>query len=283
MDRILLSIKNLEERFFYIILLCAVPYFILHISVGFIARNDPLLNWVFLTFLVSCLVTLILIRRRYFNHKLITAFTLFFIIGYSFYLPYSGGPNSGAAYSLQVLVITSVMMSNNKIRPITSVLLIAVLFVFISEYFTYDENVNYLRLLLDYILNLSFMALFMILFKRSYDLESGMTIQENIKVEQANKDLIKQTEKLDQTNDEINNLMSNLEATAEERAQLIEEKNQKMLEYSFINAHLLRAPISNILGLCQMKPNDPDYRTLEEKAKELDNVVRKIGSVLSKD
>jgi light-regulated signal transduction histidine kinase (bacteriophytochrome) len=59
------------------------------------------------------------------------------------------------------------------------------------------------------------------------------------------------------------------------------------MEYSFVNSHILRAPVSRILGLVQLlkrstsDTHDKDIMNhLEESSKELDEVVRKLSITL---
>ena len=60
----------------------------------------------------------------------------------------------------------------------------------------------------------------------------------------------------------------------------MDEENERLLEYSFINAHLVRAPIANILGLTQLKAGDPKLQQLKRSIEEMDMIVRKIAEVL---
>jgi signal transduction histidine kinase len=92
---------------------------------------------------------------------------------------------------------------------------------------------------------------------------------------------------LRQKNQIIEHLNKSLETKVERRTRLLKEQNSKLMEYAFINAHVLRAPVSRILGLINLlrKPNsDTDekeiIRLLEESSLELDKVVRNLSSTL---
>ncbi len=66
----------------------------------------------------------------------------------------------------------------------------------------------------------------------------------------------------------------------------MERQNEKLAEYAFINSHVLRAPLSRMLGLIQlMEMTDKkdlqliDY--LKKSGEELDEVVKKINTTLA--
>lgn len=87
-------------------------------------------------------------------------------------------------------------------------------------------------------------------------------------------------------NDELQELNKNLEARIEQRTQQLTVQNQKLTEYTFVNAHKLRAPISSILGLINLiERSSPDEYTtilahLKTCGKQLDTITRQISSNL---
>lgn len=108
-------------------------------------------------------------------------------------------------------------------------------------------------------------------------------------------------EKLIHSNDELNkqhnhNLKLNrdlkglndmLEERVKERTHVLEEKTKQLTEYSFVNSHLTRAPLSRILGLSNIMMHDEEsfkdkelVLAMESSAKELDKIVRRIDSLL---
>ena len=84
-------------------------------------------------------------------------------------------------------------------------------------------------------------------------------------------------------NEDLQELNRNLEARIEQRTGQLTVQNQKLIEYAFVNAHKLRAPISSILGLINLM----DQATPEEHAAifshlktcgiQLDNITRQIS------
>ena len=90
-----------------------------------------------------------------------------------------------------------------------------------------------------------------------------------------------------QLNKELNEVNEILEEKVKERTKVLEERNTQLTEYAFINSHLLRAPLSQILGLSNLLAyedlNVKDKTIVESLAKssaELDKIIRKISDLL---
>jgi signal transduction histidine kinase len=90
-------------------------------------------------------------------------------------------------------------------------------------------------------------------------------------------------------NEIIEQLNRELESKVELRTRLLKEQNAKLMEYAFVNAHVLRAPVSRILGLVNLLRKSESPRRaedseiiqhLEESSKELDSVVRDLSVTL---
>lgn len=88
-------------------------------------------------------------------------------------------------------------------------------------------------------------------------------------------------------NETIEKLNRELESKVEIRTKLLKEQNAKLKEYAFVNAHVLRAPVSRILGLVNLliirgtiKDDVEIIHHLEESSRELDNVVRNLSITL---
>jgi GAF domain-containing protein len=101
-------------------------------------------------------------------------------------------------------------------------------------------------------------------------------------VQQKNNELVNKTNEIKSVND-------NLEWLVRNRTQELEERNQKLVEYGFINSHLLRAPLTRILGLSDLISREV---TLQEKqmllhlldsARELDKVISRINDTLNEN
>lgn len=87
-------------------------------------------------------------------------------------------------------------------------------------------------------------------------------------------------------NEELKELNRNLEASIDERTVQLTVQNQRLAEYTFINAHKLRAPVASILGLInlmhQVAPEEKEtilvhLRTCGEQ---LDHIIHEVSKNL---
>lgn len=75
-----------------------------------------------------------------------------------------------------------------------------------------------------------------------------------------------------------------LQQNLEQKEQQIDASKKLISEYSFVNSHKVRAPLSNILGLIQLIKldcNEELLEMLEQSAEELDHVIHEVNSLLS--
>lgn len=93
-------------------------------------------------------------------------------------------------------------------------------------------------------------------------------------------------EKIREQNEAISQINKGLEDRVRRRTEELERQNEKLAEYAFINSHVLRAPLSRMLGLIHlMEMTDKkdlqliDY--LKKSGEELDAVVKKINTTLA--
>jgi PAS domain S-box-containing protein len=106
-------------------------------------------------------------------------------------------------------------------------------------------------------------------------------IEKNIQIEKINQDLKEQQAFVYALNQE-------LESKVEFRTLLLKRQNEKLSEYAFINAHLLRGPLCRIQGLVQVMQLNTDKKSemdqlliyMQQATKELDLVVHNITNHL---
>lgn len=97
-----------------------------------------------------------------------------------------------------------------------------------------------------------------------------------------------QNEKLVKYAEEINAINQSLEQRVSERTAALNEQNKQLTEYAFVNAHLLRGPLSRILGLAEVirftESREEQLKfveLLDISTKELDAVVHRITTILN--
>lgn len=88
---------------------------------------------------------------------------------------------------------------------------------------------------------------------------------------------------LTKLNEELKEVNRNLESRINERTSQLTIQNQRLTEYTFINAHKLRAPVASILGLInlvhQVKPEEKETILAHLKAcgEQLDTIIREVS------
>ena len=111
--------------------------------------------------------------------------------------------------------------------------------------------------------------------------------QQNILLNFQQGQIFDTSEELQRQKEEIQEINDSLEQRVKERTKVLEEKNKQLAEYAFINSHVLRSPVSTLMGLIGLLkhadlPEDEKnlYGHLKKTAEELDNVVFKINNAI---
>lgn len=108
----------------------------------------------------------------------------------------------------------------------------------------------------------------------------------NKQLNEKTEEVQSQSEALARLNDKLQNLNKNLEGLVEERTIQVMAQNQKLSEYTFINAHKLRAPVASILGLINLLPaasaaeREVIFTHLKTCSENLDTIIREVGKNL---
>lgn len=104
-----------------------------------------------------------------------------------------------------------------------------------------------------------------------------------------NNELTAANRELTYLNEQVRTMNHELEDRVKERTHELVQRNEKLTEYAFMNAHLLRSPVSRIKGLInlfimtkEVKEKEQVQSLLSETAEELDNVIHAISDRLNK-
>jgi len=100
-------------------------------------------------------------------------------------------------------------------------------------------------------------------------------------------EIFEKSQELKKQKQEIQLINESLELRVQERTSVLEAKNKQLAEYAFINSHVLRAPVSTMMGLINLisytsltEEDQRIYEHLIETGKILDNVVHKINTAI---
>lgn len=112
---------------------------------------------------------------------------------------------------------------------------------------------------------------------------------QNTEIEKQRAEIHEKSEELIQLNESLKNANVNLELKVLDRTRELEIKNQKLEEYTFINAHKLRAPVATVLGLIHLfnykdqVEGEKIMDGLKKTAIELDQAIKDIRKKLEEE
>jgi PAS domain S-box-containing protein len=113
-------------------------------------------------------------------------------------------------------------------------------------------------------------------------------IEQSQELRKRNEEIEKQSDKLKQLYTEIKSISDNQEVIIEERTRRIKVQSEKIIQYAFMNAHNLRAPVARIMGLIMLINHDKSNVDINEmlglidrEVNELDQVIKRINQVLA--
>lgn len=203
---------------------------------------------------------------------------------------YNGGVYSAysTAYFTIMMILISVMPRNFKI---SSLVVLCSITLVLSTFFNYSispEEATGFWMNVDYMMNSVLIAICVLFVKNDFESERITYDQYNEQIDRLTEQLFEKRKKLLHQRNEIENTRNNLEKIVEENTTELREKNELLASYAYDNAHILRAPLSNILGLIEILENDSTeneknaevLKQLKEQAHSLDLLVKKVNVIL---
>lgn len=273
--------QDLENQLFLAALFVAIPYFISSITFDLISLDSYVFLILDVTFLLTCLSMIFLNKKEKLRGLLMHFFCIFMLGGFVFYWSSSGGMEGGGPYVFPIISVLIILISRGLRSVMFAVLLVAIALLVSSDWMPVSGETSYSGLLFDFILNLNILMVLLVFFKRSLDKERDELEKKQLAVKKLNTELSIKSTELELYNRDVETIKKNLEKVAEKHFINLEKENQKIIEYSFINAHLVRAPLSNIIGIASLI-DEKNNKTvlLERSAKKFDAILHKISGVL---
>jgi signal transduction histidine kinase len=125
---------------------------------------------------------------------------------------------------------------------------------------------------------------------RKNELYQKEILESHAIIESQKNEIESQNEELIQAQEELKVINENLEKIIHQRTSDIETKNSKLLEYAYINSHLLRSPVARIKGLINLieiskdaESHDEYLNYLKISISELDDIVISISQILNNE
>ncbi|WP_425390312.1 hypothetical protein [Ekhidna sp.] len=280
-----IAAKSLEHQLFLITLIVAVPYFIMNIIFDLLneAYGVPLI--IDVVFLAICLVMLQLQRSAKNRNILINIFCVLILFGFVFFWVSSGGINGAGPYVFPIILVLILLITSKKTSYIFAGGLVGLVFVLSSDLIPVNEEITYSGLVFDFFINLILVVVLMATFKRALDKEQTALKRQNKVITSLNRKLSRKAAEIELYNRDITAIKNNLEKVAARHTENLQRENQRIIEYSFINAHLVRAPLTNIMGLVDHVDGNANTEKIEElkaNANNLDRVIRKLANILKR-
>ena len=273
------ALRTLEDKLFLIALLFAIPYFGLSMLFDFI--NSGPIRYTILdgSLLLICITLMFLFKVVKWRKYIIAGFSLLLAGGFLLSWTFSGGIEGGGAYIFFVLSVLLILINQGIFNRLITIALVGLVVLITSNVLEITGALSYHDLVFDFLLNLFILTILLLVFKKSLDNENRELEDQNRQIEALNEELQWKSQKLASYNQEVNVMKKNLEGIVEQRTEKLSLENQRDVEFAFINAHLVRAPIANIIGILNMSASE-ETATLRANVSELDTIVRKIGDVL---
>lgn len=147
---------------------------------------------------------------------------------------------------------------------------------------------NQLMILVAAILVLFLISTF--LFKKQFDLAKQLKDKNN-EITNHQKELVAQSNRLKEANEEISLMNENLEILVKERTKVIADQKLKILDYIMYNSHEVRGPLARILGLTKLwdkkaiteAEENEVIKKINLHAQELDDMVKKMNIKLDQE
>lgn len=250
------------------------------------------INSIFINLIVTVFFVLLLTLTRLEKSISIVALLLHLALLPAFvYFWYYNGGILGIVPFILCAYVGFIIATTNGLIKWTSVVIylmvISVLLFFPSLLGSHHPPQNLNSKPIDYLIFGLIITLFTVYLKNKYMHFRKQVDIRNDQLERISTTLLHQNEELKTQQEEIKAINENLESIIKEHTRGIEIKNRELAEYAFINAHMLRAPLSRILGLTSLIEMDAhtnirhEIRNVKSLAHEMDVVVRKINEVLN--
>lgn len=107
-------------------------------------------------------------------------------------------------------------------------------------------------------------------------------------LETQNRSLLQKNNNIQALFIEMKKLNSSLEEKVALKTKTLELQNRKLREYSFSNSHVLRAPLTRVMGLIKLIEHEKNYdhalvNLILSSSEELDSVIKKINDSLQEE
>lgn len=283
-----------EYQFFRGLLGASILFFLYRIGEAFYLNYYPIIRVDFAILGFSILVLSLLRFDNLFNW-LRVLYCLFLISSFVFYWYAYGGLHGPVTYMYFALITVFIALLPNKLRELFALVLGIVAIglaldaerSFLFAIRPLNERLNEL-LPFYYLFSVVVIAAFVGIVKRNFDKETRSLETSNTSLDQVNGELQYKFNDLLVQKEEIKSIQENLELFVSERTLVLNNRNQKLEQYAYNNAHFVRKHLSNIMGLLDVLElekeenniNPADLQEIRNNTEELDQLIRQVNTIL---
>ncbi|MEO7992415.1 MAG: hypothetical protein ABI663_22885 [Chryseolinea sp.] len=285
--------RDFESDIFRIGLVTSAIYLMLQF-VRDLVTVAPIINMFINLFSIIVIVLMLYLSNygRLYKWINLTFFLLLMLPLFSFFWIQYGGINGSVPYFF-ILYFLFATVSSSGITgwvAVSSGVIMLLLLLFFPTLFSETPSIFPLeekQLTLDFFVTCVLLTIFTLYVRKKFEHYRNQAERRNSQLEKIALTLTTQHEILVREQSEIESINNNLEQLIQERTRQIEDTNKALSEYAFINAHMLRAPLSRIIGLSYLMERDAvngskkKILEIKELAGSMDNVVRKITDALA--
>ncbi len=254
----------------------------------------PIINMFINLFSIVVIVLMLYLSNygRLYKWINLAFFLLLMLPLFSFFWIQYGGINGSVPYffilyfmfaTVSSSGITGLVAVSSGVVMLLLLLLLPTLFSETPSIFPLEEK----QLSIDFFVTCVLLTIFTLYVRKKFEHYRNQAERRNSQMEKIALTLTTQHQILVREQSEIESINNNLEQLIQERTRQIEDTNKALSEYAFINAHMLRAPLSRIIGLSDLMERDAvngskkKILEIKELAGSMDNVVRKITDALA--
>lgn len=261
------------------------------------ARIDDNLFTVAVNFVIALILIFLYVLTPRIKNVQFLVFILHFIVlaGFIYFWKNYGG-YAGTVPSFMCLYFAFIIALSKGIYQMVFLGIYAVallLLMAVPSLFGIENNYDLSKIPpiqrnLDYFIVACLTAFFIVYLKKQLHSFQNRISDRYMQLKKVSSTLAEQNEELNQQQDELTMINENLESIVRDRIAEIEKKNRDLSEYAFINAHLVRGPLSRVIGITSLilrettdETRKKEIQAISYLAGDIDKVVRKISEVVS--
>ena len=289
MIRKLLNRDEFDRNLFRVLILFSIPFWFLAAVKGVLFDSNITVIVLDVMNALMALLLLILHRRSVKQNVLRVLYSIYWCPVFILYLVNTGGIDGPFSYAFFPIMILTVILVENPYRSIVvAFLTISTVVVALEASFVKDIIVpthNAFPLAFEYLFVAYMIAVLTGLMKYHYDRGRVRMMIKNEEMKSVNIELDEKRKELIDQKNLIMNIQDNLGVLIKDRTQEQELKRRQLEEYAYDNAHIVRGPLTNIIGLVnllekELKAENIEFEKIKTSANQLDFQIKRINQIL---